>query len=210
MGATATLTLEHRVLERMVAALEGLVEKVKVSGFDGREDLGRVVGFFKAFIDEIHHAKEVGILLAHLVETGLPAARGPMAAMLGDHSSVRRSLGRLEVLARRPDPWNTIAVERVEQAAAELAVLARGHMSQEEALLFPLADQHLSPETAQRIEAMFDEHAARTDERARSLFDTAFELVARWAPDDSVPAPSTRKAPRAPLREPVRQSLLLE
>ncbi|HEY3450626.1 MAG TPA: hemerythrin domain-containing protein [Myxococcales bacterium] len=208
MQAIATLTIEHRVVERVLAALEGLVEKVTGSGVDGREDLGKLMGVLRSFVEEVHQPKEVGILLAHLLETGLPAARGPMAAMLGDHASARRAIVRLEVLANRPEAWNTRAIELLEQHAADLAVLLRGHMSQEEALLFALADRTFTPETADRVESMFDEHASRTDARALELTAQAAVLVERWAPADEWPS-AERQRPHGRREVASQQSLLL-
>ncbi|MGC4121927.1 MAG: hemerythrin domain-containing protein [Myxococcales bacterium] len=211
MQAIAALTSEHRTVERLLSALEGLVEESAVSGVDGRGGLGKLVGVLRRFIDELHHPKEVGILLALLLETGLPAARGPTAAVLADHAAARRALDRLQVLACRPEPWNARGLELLSRTAADLAVLLRGHMAQEEALLFVLADR--APEgMASRGEAMFVDHEAQHAALASDLAHEVDALVARWAPrgawPEQVPAGrAERGASRPDLASP--QSLLL-
>lgn len=185
MQAIAVLTLEHRVYERVLAALEAVVREAVEKQSDLRGALARILEFLTAFTDEIHHPKEVGVLLAHLVELELAEARGPASAMLGDHVAVRRWMNRLEALSLQAEPWTSTDVERLARHAANLTSVMRGHMAQEEALLFELARRALSPEAVDRVEAMFCRHAFVTDERLQELTAVAVDLVGRWAPTDA-------------------------
>ncbi|MGC4118014.1 MAG: hemerythrin domain-containing protein [Myxococcales bacterium] len=186
MFAIATLTFEHRVIERALVALEVLVDEVASTGLDGRETLKNLVDFLRSYIAEIHQAKEVGILVAQLVESQHPATFGPIAAMLGDHTTGSSALERLASAATIPEAWSPTEIEFVAQAALDLSTLLREHMQQEEVLLFDLANKLFDgSETAKAIEDQFDQHAKETAARAQELSDVAATLIARWAPADS-------------------------
>ena len=191
MFAIATLTFEHRVIERTLIALEKLVDEVATTGLDGRETLKDLVNFLSAYLDEIHRPKEVDILVAHLVESQQPAAFGPIAAMLGDHTTSSQAVGRLTSASKIAEPWTATEVEFVAQAAVDLTTLLREHMQQEEALLYDLARSLFGEsEVGQEIEKQFDAHAKSTAARAQELSDVAATLVSRWAPADSWKRPA--------------------
>lgn len=191
MFAIATLTFEHRVVERALLALEKLVDEVASTGLDGRETLRQMVEFLDRYNVEIHQPKEVDIVIAHLVESQQPAAFGPIAAMIGDHATARQSLDRLAAAATIAEPWTPTEVEAVAQAAVDLTTLLREHMQQEEAVLYSLASKLFDEtEVARQIEDQFDQHAKETAARAQELSDIAGTLVARWAPADGWKRPT--------------------
>ncbi|HEY3451271.1 MAG TPA: hemerythrin domain-containing protein [Myxococcales bacterium] len=191
MFAIATLTFEHRVIERALVALEMLVDEVASTGLDGREVLKNLVDFLTRYADEIHQPKEVGILVAHLVESQQPAAFGPIAAMLGDHTTSRQAIDRLAAAAKIAEQWTATEIEFVAQAAVDLTTLLREHMQQEEALFYDLANKVFEDtEVAKQIEEEFDLHAKETAARAQELSDVAATLVSRWAPADSWKRPT--------------------
>src|SRR5512142_354551 len=89
MEATEILMSEHRVIERVIAALETAAQRLQ-------EDTPMRPGFFvdaadfiKGFADGCHHKKEEGVLFPALAEYGLPAEAGPVAVMLREHDQGR-------------------------------------------------------------------------------------------------------------------------
>src|SRR3990167_471143 len=81
---------EHRVIERVLDALETATRAV---------DRGIAVrpGFFvdaadfiAGFADGCHHRKEEGVLFGAMVAAGMPQDGGPIAVMLMEHEEGRR------------------------------------------------------------------------------------------------------------------------
>ena len=177
MFAIATLTFEHRIIDQALVALDRLASEVGASGRDGREELAKLLGFVDAFVEQIHHPKEVGILMAHF-EREVPEVVGPIAATLGEHSRASRSVEWLETAAGTTEPWTPADADQVARTAAELTAHWREHMAQEERL-FSMAGQRLGSECSARIEKLFDEHAAVTAAKAEDLCGLAASVLPR-------------------------------
>ncbi|NIP79071.1 MAG: hypothetical protein GWM90_07655, partial [Gemmatimonadetes bacterium] len=80
---TGVLRDEHRLILRVVAALEAFVESDPASG--SPDDARAFVEFFSLYTDALHHGKEEDHLFDTLVEHGFPRHQGPIAMMLQEH-----------------------------------------------------------------------------------------------------------------------------
>jgi hemerythrin-like domain-containing protein len=141
MKATEILMQEHRVIERVLAALEAGA---------GRLERGQVVrpGFFldaadfvKGFADGCHHKKEEGVLFTAMTASGLPAENGPVGVMLAEHEQGRAYTRAMRQAAARWESGDTAARADVVRNACGYVALLRQHIAKEDGVLFPLADR---------------------------------------------------------------------
>ena len=142
MIATDILMSEHRVIERVIAALETGANRFAEGqpvrpGFfiDAAE-------FIKGFADGCHHRKEEGVLFIAMSENGVPVQGGPIGVMLSDHEQGRLfTRGMREAALRLEQGANTAAGEELLQNARGYASLLRGHIFKEDNILFPMANK---------------------------------------------------------------------
>jgi len=139
MKATETLMSEHRVIERVIQALEIAASHLEQGGSVRPGFFVDAADFIKGFADGCHHKKEEGVLFKALEEAGLPADEGPVGVMLFEHEEGRaftRAM-REAALKMAQDPS---AREAVIENARGYASLLRGHILKEDRILFPMAE----------------------------------------------------------------------
>jgi hemerythrin-like domain-containing protein len=151
MKATKILMDEHRVIERVIDALETATahldsaHPVRPSFFlDAAE-------FIRGFADGLHHKKEEGVLFKAMVEGGMPQDEGPIAVMLEEHEQGRRFTRGMSAAAEALDGGDSSAGEAVVQNAQGYIVLLRQHIAKEDNVLFPMADRMFPPEEHERL-----------------------------------------------------------
>lgn len=148
MEATDILSSEHRVIERVIAALEAGADRlengqeIRVSFFTDAAD------FIAGFADGCHHKKEEGVLFIAMQAQGMPAQGGPIGVMLAEHEQGRIYTRAMRASAERLEQGDITAREAVVQNARGYANLLRNHIAKEDTILFPMAarviplDQH--------------------------------------------------------------------
>lgn len=153
MKATDILSSEHRVIERVIAALETASTQL---------DSGRPVrpGFFldaadfiRGFADGCHHAKEEGVLFKAMTANGLPRQGGPVGVMLAEHEQGRSFTRAMRAAAERLQGGDVAAAGDVIGNARGYAALLRQHIQKEDGVLFPMANQIIP---AGQHEAIFE------------------------------------------------------
>ena len=156
MEATQILMSEHRVIERVLTAMEKAVEALG-TGRDIKPEFFLVAAdFIKGFADGCHHAKEEKVLFEAMVKAGVPKAGGPVGMMLLEHEQ-----GRAFVRAMRAgvEKWQSGDHEgrtEVIKAANGYIDLLRAHIYKEDKILFPLADDAILWEEQEQIAKDFD------------------------------------------------------
>jgi hemerythrin-like domain-containing protein len=182
MEAIETLMAEHRVILRVVDALEVFAAGVGDEE-DGREELGRFVRFIRGYADALHHGKEEEVLFIAMIDAGFPRESGPVAVMLAEHDVGREHVGILRGLAESVVPWTPEDRDILRGAARAYAELLRLHIRKEDEILYPLAEARLAPP----LRASVDEACAALDAKAGSdgtrgrLEQIAAQLAARHA-----------------------------
>lgn len=163
-GPFETLNDEHRLIERLIAALVAYTDQLD-SGADPA-DLAHFVGLIQGFADARHHAKEEDILFEMMVEAGFPKDGGPIAVMLFEHEQGRRFVGALRDLAPKASSWTVSDRAVIRENAAQYARLLRQHIAKEDTILYPMARRALPEEAITLMEARFDELEGGEDARA--------------------------------------------
>lgn len=155
--ATALLSDEHRVIERVLTALERLTHK------PAGESLGnwqKALDFIRHFADECHHFKEEKVLFPALEARGIPNEGGPVGMMLMEHeegrSYVRAMFAALDKIATG-DPSAQAAL--CENAKQYLRLL-REHIQKEDEILFRMADEVITADEQRQLLKAFAIHEA--------------------------------------------------
>lgn len=156
-GAIATLCEDHRMIEKVLGALERFAReplRVPVSTW------ARALDFVSKFADDLHHGKEEEVLFPELARRGLPSDAGPVACMLHDHTQgrdLRRAMSEaLPMLGS--DPGCEVALR---ESALEYVRLLRFHIQKEDQVLFPLAGTLVDDEGQRSLYRRFAEVVAR-------------------------------------------------
>ena len=140
MEATQILMEEHRVIERVLGALEAAAARMASGAAVRAEFFLQAADFIAAFADGCHHRKEEGVLFPALEAAGIPRAGGPIGVMLAEHEEGRRITRGLRAAAERMQAGEGSAATDARWKASEYAALLRQHIMKEDNILFPMAD----------------------------------------------------------------------
>jgi hemerythrin-like domain-containing protein len=141
MKATQTLSEEHRVIERVLTALETGAWLLHQDSTFKADFFIQATDFIKGFADGCHHKKEEGVLFKAMIENGMPQEGSPVACMLHEHELARTYTRGLRTAAERLQKGDQAARPEVVQNARRYAALLRQHIGKEDQVLFPMADQ---------------------------------------------------------------------
>jgi hemerythrin-like domain-containing protein len=140
MEATRILMDEHRVIERVLGALEAAAARMAAGAPLRAEFFLQAADFIAAFADGCHHRKEEGALFPALEAAGIPRAGGPIGVMLAEHEEGRRITRGMREAAARMQAGEEAAAGEARWKALEYAALLRQHIMKEDHVLFPMAD----------------------------------------------------------------------
>ena len=140
MNATKVLMDEHRVIERVLTALETGVERLEKGDPIAPTFFLRAADFIKGFADGCHHHKEEDVLFPAMREAGLPSAGGPVGVMLEEHAEARQLTAAMRAGAERMESGDTSAHDDVARSALGYVALLRMHIAKEDEAFFPMAD----------------------------------------------------------------------
>ncbi|HEX5138816.1 MAG TPA: hemerythrin domain-containing protein [Planctomycetota bacterium] len=149
-----TLMAEHRIIEKVLDALEIAAEReMPVSFYE------RALDFFAAFADRCHHLKEEERLFPVLETHGIPREMGPIGVMCEEHVVGRAHVQRMREqlrLGRR----DALCRESLEYVA-----LLRQHIRKEDEVLFQMARQVMRGDEVRRLAGAFEEADGHADPR---------------------------------------------
>jgi hemerythrin-like domain-containing protein len=155
--ATALLSDEHRVIERVLAALERLTEKPALASLDSWK---KALDFIRRFADQCHHLKEEKILFLALEEHGIPNEGGPIGMMLIEHEEGRSYVRAMFDALGKIEAGDSSAQAALYDNAKQYLRLLREHIQKEDEILFRMADEVLSADEQKKLLAAFAEHEA--------------------------------------------------
>ena len=150
----AELMDEHRVIERVLEALETATDQV------GAEFYARALDFITQFADGAHHEKEEQHVFPALEACGIPREHGPLGVMLEEHEQGRRHVSAMRDLLAAGD------LDGLRQESLAYAAVMRGHIEKEDKVLFPMGQSVLGPQQLDEVRAGFDAMAPASDRAA--------------------------------------------
>jgi hemerythrin-like domain-containing protein len=159
MNSTKILKDEHRLIEKVIGALEKMVSSTKEGADFDLERLKKILQFSKTFVDWCHHGKEEDCLFPCLEKRGVPREGGPIGIMLEEHEQGRalvRQMGehidQIESGQSAEFPDNHLI-----SLCDEYVQLLQQHIYKEDNILFNLADQSLTEEDEKEILKDYDQ-----------------------------------------------------
>ena len=156
MQATDILMDEHKVILRVIGALETAAQRVEAGQAMRPEFFLDAAAFIKGFADGCHHRKEEGVLFKEMVAAGLPGESGPIGVMLSEHELGRAYTRALREAALKLQAGDQDARPALVHAAGSYAALLRQHLGKEDGVLYPMAGRVLSPEVQARLTNDFE------------------------------------------------------
>ncbi len=150
------LMQEHRLIEKVLGALETYAHAVRSGGPAERRAAAAFAEFFREFADRCHHGKEEDRLFARMTENGFPSEQGPIAVMLSEHEEGREHVGALAALGGGSGPLSDEERKTLSGHALAYVPLLRAHIMKEDQVLYPMAQQVLTPEQLDRLAEEFD------------------------------------------------------
>lgn len=143
MKAIDILMQEHRLIERVLDALEAAAGHVAQQHAVRPGFFLDAADFIAGFADGCHHHKEEDVLFGAL---GGPEIEGAVELMLDEHRQARLLTKGMREAARRLESGDDSARGPLVMHARQYVALLRDHIEKEDEMLFPMADELLSPE----------------------------------------------------------------
>jgi hemerythrin-like domain-containing protein len=192
MVALNSLIQEHKIIARLIDALQVYAQRLRRENSAELADLARFSRVFRELADEIHHEKEEGILLPILGRNGFHWDTGVLPEVRGDHCQERYLLEVLQQASARDGSWSNEDRRSIVATALALVEFQREHMDLENKQLFSEVDKRLSPQALAQLEAELEAFDAYVRESGRYVELDAIiaGLLARYVPDEARKAAS--------------------
>jgi hemerythrin-like domain-containing protein len=159
--AIDVLMTEHRLIEKVLAALEAHARELVGGRALERGPIRDFSDFFRSYADACHHGKEEDLLFKRMVELGFPKDHGPIAVMLYEHTIGREHVGALRAIGEAAGPVAPDEGALVVTRAAAYVPMLREHILKEDRILYPLAERMLPPVELERLAEQYDDFQAR-------------------------------------------------
>jgi hemerythrin-like domain-containing protein len=153
---TEILSDEHRVIERVL----GAVEKLAKGPVSALEPWKKALEFIRGFADQCHHFKEEKVLFPALEAHGIPNEGGPIGMMLMEHEEGRSYVRAMFAAIALVEAKNEAAKESLLGNAQAYCRLLREHIQKEDEILFRMADEVISADEQKKLSAAFAQHEA--------------------------------------------------
>ena len=143
MEATEILMREHRVIERVIGAIEIAASALEQGKAVRPEFFLQAADFIKNFADGSHHRKEEGVLFEAMIQHGMSAQGGPVGVMLHEHEQGRAFTRAMRTAAQAVQEGRLEESSNIIQNALGYATLLRQHILKEDRILYPMAEKML-------------------------------------------------------------------
>lgn len=153
---TQILSDEHRVIERVL----GAVEKLAKGPVGVLEPWKKALEFIRGFADQCHHFKEEKVLFPAMESHGIPSEGGPVGMMLMEHEEGRSYVRAMTAAISLIEARNEAAKDTLLSSAQAYCRLLREHIQKEDEILFRMADEVISAEEQKKLLAAFAQHEA--------------------------------------------------
>ena len=146
------LQADHQLIEQVLGSLRAFVT-ARLEGQGDPADGMVFMDFFRRFAGEYHHAREEEVLFRALCEQAeLPAERGPIAALTGEHRRMGEVLEAMAVLLEgpltAPEPRS-----RLQALAVDYSRALWHHIDAENSVIFPEGQELLRQHNVRELAA---------------------------------------------------------
>lgn len=170
---TALLSDEHRVIERVLVALEKLTSQPIKGSF---ESWKKALDFIRHFADQCHHYKEEKVLFPALEEHGVPRDGGPVGMMLIEHEEGRSYVRGMAAALVQIEDGDPSAANALFENAKNYLRLLREHIQKEDDILFRMADEVIPADEQAKMLQRFEVHEA--EEMGRGAHEKYLKIAA--------------------------------
>lgn len=178
---THQLRHEHRVIERVLRALEGLCWRLENDESTPVEALSQTLDFLRHYADRLHHAKEEQHLFPLLEQSGIEDENGALGFLRREHATERELMSELELALDEYQAGDRHASARFVTAARQFSEHLLHHIQQEDALLFRLAEALLDePDKDELTWSLTHAHGPVGTHEAKHYEQLAEELEKAW------------------------------
>jgi hemerythrin-like domain-containing protein len=151
MQATQVLSEEHKVIVRVLEALELATRQLENGSKIRPQFFLHAADFIRGFADGCHHQKEEGVLFKFMEKAGMPAENSPVGVMLTEHEQGRAFTRGMRSAAEEMQAGDDAAASKVIANAHGYVALLRQHIQKEDSILFPMADRLIPPDQHQAV-----------------------------------------------------------
>ena len=151
---TQILSDEHRVIERVIGAVEAMVSRP----IGALEPWKKALDFIRHFADRCHHYKEEKVLFPALEEHGIPNDGGPIGMMLIEHEEGRAYVRSMLAAISLLETGNQAAKDSLVTSAQAYCRLLREHIQKEDDILFRMADEVIPVDEQKELLKSFEAH----------------------------------------------------
>lgn len=155
--ATALLSDEHRVIERVLATVERLTHK---PASESLASWKKALDFIRHFADRCHHCKEEEVLFPAMEAHGIPNEGGPIGMMLMEHEEGRSYVRAMLDAVGKIEAGDGSAQATLFAYANRYLQLLREHIQKEDDILFRIADEVIPADEQKRLLKTFETHEA--------------------------------------------------
>jgi len=173
---------EHRVIERVLRALDGVCIRLERGNDVPASALLGIVDFVTTFADRYHHRKEEAHLFPALERRGITREGGPLGVMEYEHQIERELIADLDQAIDLYREGDAEAAQRFGDAARAYVSLLVGHIEKEDSILFRIGDEVLDDEEKAALVVSFKQTDAALGSRTLQDYEgIASELENKWA-----------------------------
>jgi len=175
MWPIGPLMREHRLIEKMVAAINRHLPEFKSTQRVDWVMIDRVTEFFRRYADQCHHGKEEDILFVSLGTKDLgPELQAMMAELVEDHRQGRQLVGALVEANRRNAEGDAEAWAEIVGLLERLTDFYPRHIEKEDKHFFFPCMEYYSREEK---DAMLAEFAAFDGRLVHEFFGKIVDMV---------------------------------
>jgi hemerythrin-like domain-containing protein len=145
MKPIGPLMREHRLIERMVAALDKELKRINEKNEANIELLTVAVDFFRTYADRTHHGKEEDILFRELAKKPLsPEHKRIMDELVAEHVHARKTVSTLVDAKNNYEEGNRESLKDIVTYVKELVSFYPVHIEKEDKHFFYPILEYLS------------------------------------------------------------------
>jgi len=156
MQARGPLMIEHRLIERMLSVIKGVLVKIELKHKVDPVIVDIVVDFIKVYADRTHHGKEEDILFRELNKKVLTSEDSQiMKELIDEHMFGRQTTKALVEANTRYRNGDETALTDIAANLKTLTEFYPGHIEKEDKVFFPSSRNYFTDEEDQAMLAEF-------------------------------------------------------